>query len=98
MRPRSEPRFFFDSPQADEPRPIGIGKARPPRQDTTDVVLFNRRHFAESEIRGGRGPVDLGTPDVSLLDAHYAERLRAVRRDAEIHALFHEGTHERLAM
>ena len=48
-------------------------------------------------VRGGL-PVDLVGRDVALLDAHHAERLGAIGRDAERFPGRHDGADDRIAV
>ena len=73
-------------------------KRRALRHHAADVVLLARHHAAEAQIARGQLPVDLVAGHMALLDAHHAERLGAVGRDAELLARRHDGADQRIAI
>src|SRR5689334_24810526 len=98
MCARTQPRLAIDRTKAHERRPVFCKKRRTLRHRAADTVLLRGYQLAEAEIACGQLPVDLVARHVSLFDAHYAERLGAIRRDAELLARRHDGADERIAI
>src|SRR5258706_8687069 len=70
--------------------PLRRQQARTLGHDPAHIVLILRHHPAETKIGRRGAAVEFVAGDVALFDAHYAERFRAVGRDAERCARLHQ--------
>ena len=86
-----------ERPQADERRTRGIGERGPRGHEAANEVLLGREQLAEAEIVRRGLAVQLAAGGMPFLDAQDAERLGAVRRDAEGSARFQDGAHQTVA-
>src|SRR3546814_13957989 len=69
--------------EANQLQPLGIGEALALVHGRADEMLLRRHHGTESEIAGRGAAVQFRARHVALLDAPGAERLEAIRNDAE---------------
>src|SRR3990170_7517882 len=97
MSARAQAVFPVERPQAHERRTRGIGERGPRRHEASDEVLLGREQLAKAEIVRRGLAVQLAPRWMPFLDAQDAERLGAIRRDAEGRARFQDRAHQTVA-
>src|SRR3990170_978849 len=97
MGARAQADLPVERPQAHERRTRGIGERGPRRHEAANEVLLGREQLAKAEIVRRGLAVQLAARRMPFLDAQDAERLGAVRRDAEGRARLQDGAHQTVA-